>query len=274
MLVLHHEVVEAVDLVHQQGNLGALVLEVHVLAHAGAQLLGLAHVDDLAGLVLPQVHARQRGHAVELALDAFELGALAGFGARGVGVVLARGAVERGTAAALALEALVVAQAPRVERGVARQALHAARVGRAEAVVGAERAGAVEVVDVVVEIVHAVSIANRTSVPLSAPPLHAVCKRKRVVHGAAVASDTHLGCLACRGEQSTGHGIDRFLHKNRRRAKPPGATMRARRFASWKPPGQRSENFRNMRDALKPNFVGSAKSLRVRTSPVFVQKSA
>ena len=48
VLVLHHDVVEAVDLVDQQGDLRALVLEVHVLAHAGAQLLGLAHVDDLA----------------------------------------------------------------------------------------------------------------------------------------------------------------------------------------------------------------------------------
>ena len=166
VLVLHHDVVVAVDLVDQKRDLCALVLVVHVLAHASAQLLRLADVDDLAGLVLPQVHARQRGHAVELALDALELGPLAGFGARGVGVMLARGAVERGTAATLALEALVVAQRARAERGVARQALHAARVGGAEAVVEAERAGGVVGF---VEFVHAVSIANRTSVPLSAP---------------------------------------------------------------------------------------------------------
>ena len=73
VLVLHHDVVEAVYLVDQQRYLGAVVLEVHVLAHAGTQLFRLAHIDDLAGLVLPQVHARQRRHAVQFALDAFEL---------------------------------------------------------------------------------------------------------------------------------------------------------------------------------------------------------
>ena len=204
VLVLHHDVVEAVDLVDQQRDLRALVLEVHVLAHAGAQLLGLAHVDDLAGFVLPKVHSRQRGHAVQLFLDALELGALAGFGARGVGVVLARGTFERWPAATFPFEALVVAKLPRIERGVARQALDAARIGHAErgvrrsrpvarrgSVVGcgsvSGRRSPVEcekpfveralALSGFVEIVHAASIANRTSVPLSADSLHAVCKR-------------------------------------------------------------------------------------------------
>ncbi len=124
-------------------------------------------------------------------LDALQLGALAGFGARGVGVVLARGAFER-TAATFPFEALVVAKLPRVERGVARQALDAARIGHAKRGVQRSRpvAGRGSVVGCgsvsgrrspvecekpfvegalalsgFVEIVHAASIANRTSVP-------------------------------------------------------------------------------------------------------------
>ena len=159
VLVLHHEVVEAVDLVDQKRDLRALVLVVHVLAHAGAQLLRLAHVDDLAGLVLPQVHARQRGHGVQLLLDALELG-----GERIVGggaiPALAHGAVERGPPPALALEALGVLG---IERGLGIQALEPARVGRPEAVVHVKRGGSVVGF---VEFVHTASIANRTSVPL------------------------------------------------------------------------------------------------------------
>ncbi len=160
VLVLHHEVVEAVDLVDQQRDLRALVLVVHVLAHAGAQLLRLADVDDLAGLVLPQVHARQRGHGVRAPLDALELG-----GERIVGgaiPALAHGAVERGPAAALALEALGVLG---IERGLGIQALEPARVCRPEAVVHVKRGGSVVGF---VEFVHTASIANRTSVPLGA----------------------------------------------------------------------------------------------------------
>ena len=140
VLVLHHEVVEGVDLVDQQRDLRTLVLVVHVLAHAGAQLLGLADVDDLAGLVLPEVHARQRGHAVELALDALELGPLR-LGRSGFAPMLAHGALERRPATAFAFEALGVLG---IGFGIAAalgieaepKALHAARVGRPEAVVG------------------------------------------------------------------------------------------------------------------------------------------
>ena len=140
VLVLHHEVVEGVDLVDQQRDLRTLVLVVHVLAHAGAQLLGLADVDDLAGLVLPEVHARLRGHAVELALDALELGPLR-LGRSGFAPMLAHGALERRPATAFAFEALGVLG---IGFGIAAalgieaepKALHAARVGRPEAVVG------------------------------------------------------------------------------------------------------------------------------------------
>ena len=134
VLVLHHEVVEAVDLVDQKRDLRALVLVVHVLAHASAQLLRLAHVDDLAGLVLPQVHARQRGHGVQLLLDALELG-----GERIVGgaiPALAHGAVERGPAAALALEAL---GGLGIGWFVGGPALEAARIGGFDAAVGNAR---------------------------------------------------------------------------------------------------------------------------------------
>ena len=173
VLVLHHEVVEGVDLVDQQRDLRTLVLVVHVLAHAGAQLLGLADVDDLARLVLPQVHARQRGHAVELALDALELGALR------LAPMLAHGALERRPAAAFAFEALGgvgVGFGIAVALGIEAEpkALYTTRVGRPEAVVGEREA--VRRNGIVV-FVHAPSIANRTGVPLSARPLHAVCKR-------------------------------------------------------------------------------------------------
>ena len=121
------------------------------------------------------------------------------------GVVLARGTFERWPAATFPFEALVVAEAPRIERGVARQALDAARIGHAErgvrrsrpvarrgSVVGcgsvSGRRSPVEcekpfveralALSGFVEIVHAASIANRTSVPLSARSLHAVCRRE------------------------------------------------------------------------------------------------
>ena len=61
VLAAHHHVVKAADDLHHEGDLGAVVLQRHVLAHAGAQVLGLAHVDHLAGGVLPQVAARVRG---------------------------------------------------------------------------------------------------------------------------------------------------------------------------------------------------------------------
>ena len=85
VLVVDDEVVEGVDGLHEQGNLRAIVLEVHVLAHARPQLLGLADVDDLAGGVFPQVHAGLGGHCFQLALDARELLLLGLAGAAGLG---------------------------------------------------------------------------------------------------------------------------------------------------------------------------------------------
>ena len=73
MLIGRNHVLEGVDLRHQQGNLRAIVLEVDVLAHACAQLLGLSHVDYRARLVFPKVHAWLGGHAVKLLFDLLKL---------------------------------------------------------------------------------------------------------------------------------------------------------------------------------------------------------
>ena len=73
VLVADDDVLERVNLIDEQRNLRAVVLKVHVLAHAGAQLLRLAHVDDLAVLVLPEVHAGQGRHSIETTLDARDL---------------------------------------------------------------------------------------------------------------------------------------------------------------------------------------------------------
>ena len=61
VLAAHHHVVKAADDLHHEGDLGAVILQRDVLAHTGAQVLGLTHVDHLAGGVLPQVAARVRG---------------------------------------------------------------------------------------------------------------------------------------------------------------------------------------------------------------------
>ena len=61
VLAAHHHVVKAADDLHHEGDLGAVVLQGYVLAHAGAQVLGLADVDHLARGVLPQVAARVGG---------------------------------------------------------------------------------------------------------------------------------------------------------------------------------------------------------------------
>ena len=73
MFVVHDEVLERIDLIDEQRDFGTVVLEIDVLAHARAQLLGLAHVDDLARAVFPQVHAGQHRHLIELAFDARDL---------------------------------------------------------------------------------------------------------------------------------------------------------------------------------------------------------
>ena len=53
MLIFHHNIIERLNLIHQQRNLRAIVLEIHVLAHAGAQLFCLANVDNGAFCVFP-----------------------------------------------------------------------------------------------------------------------------------------------------------------------------------------------------------------------------
>ena len=67
VLGAHHDEVERPHDLHHEGNLVAVVLERHVLAQAGAQVLGLAHVDDLTARVLPEVAAGVRGSVVHLA---------------------------------------------------------------------------------------------------------------------------------------------------------------------------------------------------------------
>ena len=96
VLVVDDEVVEGVDGLHEQGNLRAVVLEVHVLAHARPQLLGLADVDDLAAGVFPQVHAGLGGHCLQLALDARELLLLGLAGAAGLGATAFAEGIQRG----------------------------------------------------------------------------------------------------------------------------------------------------------------------------------
>ena len=62
-----HEVVEVADDLHHEGDLLAVVLERDVLAQAGAEVLGLAHVDDLVVRVLPEVAAGVGRHLVHAA---------------------------------------------------------------------------------------------------------------------------------------------------------------------------------------------------------------
>ena len=69
VLVIDHDVVEAGDQLHHEGDLLAVVLQGDVLAHAGAQVLGLAHVDNLAGSVFPQIAAGVGGHLRHLLGD-------------------------------------------------------------------------------------------------------------------------------------------------------------------------------------------------------------
>ena len=57
VLGAHDHVVKGLDHLHHERDLLAVILQRHVLAHAGAQVLGLAHVDDLALGVLPEVAA-------------------------------------------------------------------------------------------------------------------------------------------------------------------------------------------------------------------------
>lgn len=73
MLVLDHDIFERIDLRNEQRDLLTRILEVHVLAHASAQLLCLAYIDDATFFVLPKIHARKRWHGSKLTFDIFEL---------------------------------------------------------------------------------------------------------------------------------------------------------------------------------------------------------
>ena len=70
VLAADHHVVEAAHHLHHERDLVAVVLQRHVLAHAGAQALCLAHVDDLIVAILPQVAAGLCGNLRHLLGDA------------------------------------------------------------------------------------------------------------------------------------------------------------------------------------------------------------
>ena len=66
MLGLHHDIVKARHQLHHQRNLLTLILQCHVLTHAGAQVFRLAHVDDIALGILPKVASGLCGNARNL----------------------------------------------------------------------------------------------------------------------------------------------------------------------------------------------------------------
>ena len=53
VLVFHHDVIKAVDLIYKKRDFRTIVLEVYVLAHSRAQLFRLADVYYLAMYVFP-----------------------------------------------------------------------------------------------------------------------------------------------------------------------------------------------------------------------------
>ena len=66
MLGLHHDIVKARHQLHHQRDLLTLILQCHVLTHAGAQVFRLAHVDDIALGILPKVASGLCGNARNL----------------------------------------------------------------------------------------------------------------------------------------------------------------------------------------------------------------
>jgi hypothetical protein len=66
VLGAHDDVVEARGGAHEARDHVADVLEAHVLAHAGPEVLGLAHVEHLAGGILPEVAARVGRNGLDL----------------------------------------------------------------------------------------------------------------------------------------------------------------------------------------------------------------
>ena len=73
VLVLDHDIFERVDLRNEQRDLLTRILEVHVLAHASAQLLCLTYIDDASFFILPKIYAWKRRHGSKLTFDIFEL---------------------------------------------------------------------------------------------------------------------------------------------------------------------------------------------------------
>lgn len=73
MLVIRDDVFEGVDLLDEEGDLGAIILEINVLPHASAQLLRFPDIDDLTRCVLPEIDAGKNGNLTELPLDTGEL---------------------------------------------------------------------------------------------------------------------------------------------------------------------------------------------------------
>ena len=66
VLGAHDHVVEGLDHLHHEGDLLAVIGQSDVLLEPCAQVLGLAHVDDSAGRVTPQVAAGFGGHERDL----------------------------------------------------------------------------------------------------------------------------------------------------------------------------------------------------------------
>ena len=107
VLAFHHHVVKRGHELHHEGDLLAVVGERDVLLHAGAQVFGLAHIDNLARGVFPQVATRAGGHLRHLLGNGGDgaLGRLGEMPRRRVLVVRPHGAARR--------ERCAIAVAPR-----------------------------------------------------------------------------------------------------------------------------------------------------------------
>ena len=66
MLIFHYDVVKAPHHLHHQRNLGAIVLQRHILSHTTAQVFCLAYIDNFARTVLPQIAAGTYGNLINL----------------------------------------------------------------------------------------------------------------------------------------------------------------------------------------------------------------
>ena len=78
LLVAGHQGLDVLHLAHEEGHVRAAVAAPQVGAHPRAQLLGLAHVNDLAAAVPHQVDAGPGGQRVELVLQFLDVHDLMG----------------------------------------------------------------------------------------------------------------------------------------------------------------------------------------------------